>query len=223
MTSIDTDTRVERVTKLLINEINSKVYESGEKLPSIEQLSVMLGAGRSTVREAIKELQTLGVLVIKHGGGTYVCEYEDSSPNSSFYQQTLESRRCVETFCAKNAALKQNDTLIEGLRRLYDEMNEHIKRGDTDAFVECDRRFHYRITRFESNVLLIKYHTSLDLLFQNMQNRIVAIEGSPERAQEDHKRIIDAIASHNAEKAVEAVERHFASISNQLQSQEKQH
>ena len=216
MAGITIDTRVEKVTKLLINQINTNVYASGEQLPSIEQLSEMLGAGRSTIREALKELQTLGIITIKHGGGTYICEYEKSGKKISLAEQSLEARKAIEGFCARSAALNGSADLTKVLRQLYEEIQKCIDTDNMEAFIECDRRFHYQITRSVSNVLLIKYHTSLDLLFQDVQAKIVSLKGSPQTAQEDHIKIIEAIEAHNPNEAVRCAELHIDHIYEQL-------
>lgn len=216
MTGINTDTRAKRVTKLLIDQINNHVYASGEQLPSIEQLSEMLGAGRSTIREALKELQTLGIVTIRHGEGTYICEYEKDGKKASLVEQSLEARKAIEIFCARSAASHDNEELIEKLRQLYDEMQTYLDGGDIESFLECDRRFHYHITRSISNVLLIKYHTSLDLLFQDVQSKIVTLAGSPQMAQEDHLKIIETIETHDENGASRYVELHIDHIYEQL-------
>lgn len=54
------------------DDIENKVYEEGEKLPSEFELSKQLGVSRATLREALRLLEEEGVVIRRHGVGTFV-------------------------------------------------------------------------------------------------------------------------------------------------------
>ncbi len=62
----------DNVARWLMDAIERGEYQAGDKLPSVEQLAEQLGVGRSSVREAWRHLQALGVIRIVHGKGTFV-------------------------------------------------------------------------------------------------------------------------------------------------------
>ncbi|MFZ5808094.1 MAG: GntR family transcriptional regulator [Chloroflexota bacterium] len=72
MLKIDHTKLSDHVAKWLTEAIENGQYKVGDKLPSVEQLADQLGVGRSSVREAWRHLQALGVIRIVHGKGTFV-------------------------------------------------------------------------------------------------------------------------------------------------------
>ena len=64
--------RAEAIAEGLRAQILSGKYAPGERLPSERDLSVSLGANRSSVREAMKKLEQLGMIAIRPGGGARV-------------------------------------------------------------------------------------------------------------------------------------------------------
>jgi GntR family transcriptional regulator len=67
-----------QVREELLKEIKTK-YKSGDKIPSEVELMKIFGVGRSTIRDAVRELVSLGFLEKKHGFGTFVSKSNSSS------------------------------------------------------------------------------------------------------------------------------------------------
>ena len=63
---------VDELVETLTKAIQNQTYRAGSQLPSVERLAEELGAGRTTVREALRVLQTRGIVEIIHGAGTFV-------------------------------------------------------------------------------------------------------------------------------------------------------
>ena len=72
-------TRSARIAEELRDEILRGQYRPGERLPPERQIASRLGVNRSSVREALKRLEQLGLVAIRHGGGATVRRFEDSS------------------------------------------------------------------------------------------------------------------------------------------------
>jgi GntR family transcriptional regulator len=62
----------DKVSEWLIQAMDSGRFPPGERLPSVEQLADDLQVGRSSVREALRQLQALGRVSLRHGVGTFV-------------------------------------------------------------------------------------------------------------------------------------------------------
>lgn len=60
------------ISSWLIESIRSGQYNPGDRLPSVEQLAAELGVGRSSVREALRQLEAMGWVSLQHGKGTFV-------------------------------------------------------------------------------------------------------------------------------------------------------
>ena len=95
----------------------------GDQLPSERDLAEMFGVGRTTVREALRTLETEGLVIVRHGQGTFIAEPEMSSLADHFAElitqnectpaQVLEARCGVEVHLARLAALKREPQHIE--------------------------------------------------------------------------------------------------------------
>jgi DNA-binding GntR family transcriptional regulator len=62
----------DEVSNWLVESIEKGQYKTGDRLPSVEQLALDLNVGRSSVREALRQLQALGLVTLQHGKGTFV-------------------------------------------------------------------------------------------------------------------------------------------------------
>jgi len=70
-----------QVQEKLANLFKQGIYQSGERLPSEDELSEALGVSRSTVREALHYLQSAGWIIRRHGIGTFVSNYFEQVKN----------------------------------------------------------------------------------------------------------------------------------------------
>ena len=70
----------EKIAALLLKKIIKKEMKVGQRLPTERNLALTFQVNRSTVREALKKLESLDVIEIRHGDGVYVKNYLES-PN----------------------------------------------------------------------------------------------------------------------------------------------
>ena len=99
-----TSSRKQPLYDQLVDILRDKIeneMEPGDLLPSERELSERYGLSRTTVRLALKELETLGLISRRHGKGTYVTDLSggamDLSSNYSFTQQMREVGRVPKT------------------------------------------------------------------------------------------------------------------------------
>ena len=119
-----TPIKSEKVYKIIMKQIKDIVksgeLKRGDKLPSERELALRLNVSRTSVREAIKALETLGLVESKHGGGNYIKnDFEDIllEPLSIAFMllgsnnsEILELRKVIEPEVASMAAknIKEN-------------------------------------------------------------------------------------------------------------------
>lgn len=123
---------------------------AGERLPPERQLALRLGVGRSTVREALRRLEQLGLVTIVHGGGATVQPLEDASLDilssllvadgqvrADVLDQVLEVYGVVMTaavgFAIERASDAERERARELLRRL-----QRRDLGDADTFAALE-------------------------------------------------------------------------------------
>lgn len=126
-------------------DIDRGVYSVGVKLPSEDELAVRLGASRGTVRQALSELASQGIVKRVHGNGTFVCEpgneYKIENDHFISFLDGLESSGGpVDTFVLDRQIVQANSVLHEafsGSLQLY-EIRRIRKRNGKAVMMSCD-------------------------------------------------------------------------------------
>ena len=158
----------QNITEQIVNYFEQKIesgeWKVGEKIPSENQLTQMLGVSRASVRSAMNQLIGIGVLESVHGKGTYLLDdqIEDNLGGNSRITaedcrdvlKVLEFRRIVESEACYMATLYQSDDLIVDLKKCLKTMIE--SKDDIEKFVIADIKFHHKICKASQNPLLEK-------------------------------------------------------------------
>jgi GntR family transcriptional repressor for pyruvate dehydrogenase complex len=152
----------QQVIEYLKKNIESGTWAVGEKIPSENSLTEILGVSRSSVRVAIQQFIALDVLQSIHGKGTFVrmntIEGVSSNLNAineanyDDISQVLEFRRIIETESAYIAAQQATDETINNLEIYLKNMKNSI--GQSEEFVKQDMLFHEEICHATGNRLL---------------------------------------------------------------------
>lgn len=201
----------DRIEALVIDQ----TFKRGEKIPSENELSVLLNVGRSTVREAIKILVTRNILEIRRGFGTYVCEqvgmiddplgFRFAPDQHKLALDLCEIRSMIEPQLAYRAASNATDDEIEEIQTLCTAVAELISQGK--YYGDKDIEFHTKIADCSGNLVvprLIPIINSAIDSYMNMTNS--ALAGS---AAITHQQIADAIRRHDADGARDAMAQHL--------------
>ncbi|MBP2631897.1 MAG: GntR domain protein [Firmicutes bacterium] len=152
----------QQVIKYLKENIENGTWIVGEKIPSENKLTEILGVSRASVRVAIQQFIALDVLQSIHGKGTFVrtnnvvgVSSNLNAINEANYNdisQVLEFRRIIETECAYIAAQQATDETINNLEIYLKTMKNCI--GQSEEFVKQDILFHEEICHATGNRLL---------------------------------------------------------------------
>lgn len=198
----------------------------GEKLPSERELSRMLGVSRSTLREAIRALIVMNILVSRHGDGTYVSSLEPdvlSAPLTFAFDMRpalvghlFEARRILETACARLAARRISAQELEKLEELVARDDE-----DADELIDSDVALHTAIAHATGNPILLALMGSIGQLALESRRTTVSLPGQAARARRDHRRIVAALARRDAEAAAAAMDAHLQGVERAFRRHEK--
>ena len=215
-----TDQIVERITAFILDER----LRPGDKLPSERELMVRLGVGRSSLREAIKTLSAIGIVVVQIGDGMYVGSGQSAILTKPLswglligehtVREVVEARFLVETELCALAAERATDEDLAGIGALLDTMR--AGRDDAETFTQADQQFHLAIAAAARNGVL--YHV-LDMvrhivrvwMFKTFIDDPVRHSGII-----DHERIEAALRAHNPEEARAAMGEHLNTAGNKL-------
>lgn len=148
---------------LLLERIKSGEWGLGEKLPGETTLAPQLGVGRSTVREAIRQLAGRGVLASRQGSGVYVTALDapedwDVVLRRADIAAVIEARVAIETEAAALAAERRTPQDLRVIRRALAQRAEH--RFDIETHVDADTAFHRAIVAAAHNPVLLELFDS---------------------------------------------------------------
>jgi GntR family transcriptional repressor for pyruvate dehydrogenase complex len=204
----------------LLGRIKDGSLRSGDRLPSENELRRMLRVGRSSVREALRSLITMGLIDTKPGRGAIVTvrhrnplAYLDVAGRSVEHVQKwalldlLEVRECLEGQAAVLAAARatpQDLIAIEGFAR---EMERQIADGRT--YFRSNAAYHSAIARASHNSILSESVRRLIGQVRAFRERLMReVQDMPERDVAEHREILEAIQLHEPEHAQHAMIRH---------------
>ena len=207
-----TPIKSEKVYKIIMKQIKDIVksgeLKRGDKLPSERELALRLNVSRTSVREAIKALETLGLVESKHGGGNYIKnDFEDIllEPLSITFMllgsnnsEILELRKVIEPEVASMAAKNITENEIKELENIIEKLS---KTTDSKICASLDKEFHYVIAKASKNHLLSTIVFSVSSLIEEYIDESKMYEIDREKVINDHKIILEAIISHDSKKA----------------------
>ena len=195
----------------------------GSRLPAERELAKSLGVSRTSLRDALSDLERRGFLERTPGRGTIVQDPTTSADGDTLLRSleqaepalthTMEVRACVEPSIAFRAALTVTDRDVEALRALID---EQVASKTTAAFVALDRTFHRSIAVYTKNPLLIRLIDNVNELVE--PSRQLALQTTARRRTSiaEHRAIFEAISARDPEAAQRAAAAHVASLERRL-------
>src|SRR5215470_14417357 len=137
-----------QAAELLLERIRGGEWTLGAKLPGETTLGPQLGVGRSTVREAIRQLAGRGVLESRQGAGVFVTALDvpedwDAVLRRADIVSVIETRIAIESEAAALAAERRTPAELRALRRALD--IRAATRESSEAHVDTDMTFHRHI------------------------------------------------------------------------------
>lgn len=229
----------EQVADQIRAGIDNGQYAKGSRLPSERDLAQLLKVSRPAVREAIGALQNEGLVVTRHGSGTYVADAieprakalplhpaelladADFSPIS-----TLEVRMLIEPAIARLAARRaQRDPLAEEYLKQMADVKDITDPLHQARWSESDRLFHRQLAVMTGDQLIAKIAEEINkTMAQPLWNRL-RDDGiyDPERIQlyvAEHQLIYEAIVTGDEDAAAFYVEGHLKRVQRDMNSLE---
>lgn len=206
-----------QTAQLLLDRIRSGEWPLGHRLPGETTLAAQLGVGRSTLREAIRELAGRGVLESRQGAGVFVTALDiteewDSVLRRANVVAVIEARIAIEAEAAALAATRRTPGDLRAIRRTL------AARGISDLpvadHVDADMAFHRAVIAAAHNDVLTQLFDAflprLRLAMIDMlRARPVASEAADHAAHHD---LAEAIGSRDARAAAAASRTHLSAL-----------
>jgi DNA-binding FadR family transcriptional regulator len=204
----------------LIERINSGEFPRGGLLPSERQLMEEFKVGRPAIREALQDLQRMGLVVITHGEGARLVEPTASSvleqiavtvqhvlaSSSQNLQHLKDARVFFEMGMVRLAAARATPEDIERLNRCIDDMAGAS--DDFAAFMRHDMAFHRQIAAITGNPIFVAVSEALLGWLREYHVGELRKLGRERQTLEEHRQICDRIAAHDVDGAAAAMLAH---------------
>ncbi|MFV2033841.1 MAG: FCD domain-containing protein [Halocynthiibacter sp.] len=211
------------------------ILRPGERLPSERELSERLGVSRPSLREAVAELQTRGLLSSRAGAGIYVADVLGSAFSDALVKlfashdeavfDYIEFRRDLEALAAERAARLGSVSDLKVVDTIFQKMvAAHSSRNDTDE-ARLDAEFHLSIIEASHNVVMLHMLRSMFQLLREgvFYNRKIMFKQRTSRDMvlNQHRAINDALQARDAAAARAAVEAHLRYVEQCLADQKQ--
>ncbi|TCP54052.1 GntR family transcriptional regulator [Tamaricihabitans halophyticus] len=208
----------DQVVSLLEGEIVDGTYQPGQRLPTEVELCEQFGVSRSVVRDALRTLESMGLVHVKRRHGIVVAEPSGAHLTHALTLRLqwsemtmgdiLEARRGLEQALAAEAACRGTAADWARLRAVVDRFRAQVLAGERQAAYASHLEFHLSIMR----ALRLP---ALELMLQPLQEIIVvsSIPVDPAVAEawdvDCHAAIVDALETGSDSAARDAVRNHF--------------
>lgn len=201
-----------QVIEELRQVIITNKLKPGDTIPTENELIESLNVSKSSVREAIKMLEAVGVVEIKRGCGTILSESSSKGfVNVLFYQLLMQTgtkkelanfRKMIEIAYTEMAALTITDIEIEELEKNLIEFETKVLNKEISS--DDDIQFHRLILRATHNSFIINLGEAIFSLFKEGIEK--ALEKNAVHALNDHRLILKAIKNKNMEDIRKCIE-----------------
>lgn len=190
--------------------------DGGDPLPPESQLAQDLGVGRSSVREAVKALQSLGIVEVRHGNGLFVREYNfDPILEILSYGMQFDPVRLAELFQVRiwleaavigDAVRQIGPAELAELERTLEAWKWRVMAGEPHA--DLDERFHCVLYGSLNNQTLLKLFEVFWITFENLGIKDIQ-DSDPLAELEHHQAILEAVRAGNGPQARQRLIEHF--------------
>ncbi len=195
----------DRIRGVLLKRISEGVYRPGERLKELA-LAREFQVSQAPVREAFRELETLGVLVSEHYRGTRIREISWQET-----QEIYQLRGYLEEIATQLISSDKLKDEIETINAFQAEMQMAARFHDLDGFARANTQFHRRIVSMASNQMLLKVWDSFEIGMRSRLN----LEKNEDRLlslAEVHQPIVDSLRLGDLKRAGALLREHAFSI-----------
>ncbi len=224
-TTLTADIRRKLVTQLIRGD-----WGPGERLPTERELCQQLDVGRASLREALKSLETIGMIETRLGDGTYVCERREflsrpllwaiASSSENETRELVEARKLIEVELAGFAAERATTDNLKKIGDCLDEMEDST--NDVERFLQADIDFHLAVGEAAHNRILMTALLLIRNLLREWIGATVRMEGIIGVVLKQHQQIFLAIAKKKRLAARSAMEIHLEEMGKLLLASQKE-
>jgi GntR family transcriptional repressor for pyruvate dehydrogenase complex len=195
-------------------------FKARDQLPSERELAETFKVSRTSVREALRALESQGLIVSRTGMGNFVVDLPVEAlvgplarmliDEKNALADVFEMRKLIEPHIAALAAERATARDIAQLKRIVAKQTDAVSRGETG--VEADAELHLSIGRATRNQALQKLVSGLMEMLSRSREESLQTDERRESSIDAHRRIIAAIEKHDKARARSEMLRHIEQV-----------
>jgi GntR family transcriptional repressor for pyruvate dehydrogenase complex len=233
-TALFSPIKMERVADKIAAQLKKAIADGklrvGDRLPPERDLAEQMGVSRPSVREAIQQLELIGLLESVQGGGTVVkslTEKEFQTPMEILLAEDkqkvielTEVRGGMESWAARQAARNRTEDELARIQVCLEEMERDLKRGRIRA--EVDVKFHTEIVAASHNTIFLHMMQSIyNLIIYSIRlyrERVFLTRQDQETLYHHHQEVFKAIQDRDPDAAEAAMGEHLRFVIKEYKS-----
>jgi GntR family transcriptional regulator, transcriptional repressor for pyruvate dehydrogenase complex len=195
-------------------------FKARDQLPSERELAETFKVSRTSVREALRALESQGLIVSRTGTGNFVADLPVESlvgplallliDEKKALADVFEMRKLIEPHIAALAAERATRHDIAQLKRIVAKQTDAVSRGATG--VEADAELHFTIGRATRNQALQKLVSGLMEMLSRSREESLQTDKRRQSSIDAHRRIVAAIEKHDKARARSEMLRHIEEV-----------
>jgi DNA-binding FadR family transcriptional regulator len=216
------------VAEELIRSLARGDFQPGDRLPAEPQLQTDFGVSRTVLREALKFVESRGMISIRQGRGAVVRPTEswnlldplvlsatlESHPTPEVFEHLMAVRALLEPELTRSAAGRIGDEDLDLLAELLGRMAGEV--AESEQYLLDDVAFHAVINRNADNLVARSILTSIEMPLRIGRRLTNTIPDALVKAQQEHQRIFELLRARDGDAAAEAMQRHLSRSRDQL-------
>lgn len=221
--------RQRRIYQDIVRQIHDLIAERhlqpGDRLPAERELAETLSVSRTSVREALRVLDAVGLVEVRSGDGTFIRSAQapvDPAvwgllPERRFLLDLLQARRIVEEEIVALAVYNATGDDLDQMQGLLNRRERELADGKTG--LETDLLFHQMVAEATRNPVLVSIVRTLNEMWLQSREATGRTPTSPQKAQEFHQAIVEAIRMRDEALARGLMHRHMEDMREDIERQ----
>lgn len=211
-----------RLSDQVVDEIKRIIhdgqFEPGDKLPSENDLTRILGVSRSSIREAIRLLEVSGIVTVRQGKGIFASHPRQESSkafaewlreNESSVSEHFEIRLIIDTKAAAYAADRATEDDIRKLDEICEAYRVQAETRTPSEMIKLDEQFHLQLAKSTKNRTLFMIMKTMTQSLPEGWISSLHIPGRIQKTIPEHCAIVAAVKSRNRKLAERRMEEHL--------------
>ncbi|MFC4275662.1 GntR family transcriptional regulator [Achromobacter aloeverae] len=190
------------VQEEILRGIKSGELTGGSRLNESE-LSQRLGVSRSPLREAFRALEEAGLVRLEKNRGVFIRDLSDEEA-----AELYDLRAGLDEMVGRRVAPRITDEQLHELGGLLTELEGTAAREGVNRYFELNVAFHDRLVRMTGNSALIGVYRQVVNRMHLLRRRGFSLAGSSTASHEEHRAILDALATRDPDTAASAMRQH---------------